>query len=164
MFLPCPCSTQAPCLGPRPGLYQTSGLRRASLRRYSAALPIPRPMKPIIGMSCGEDGGHFRAQPLPRNPERTFQSSLPAPAPSPTPARVWHSLPSGREDLERPIPHFQPSSPSSHSERNPGGFKGHGAYCKDRPRARWRKIRSTWGTEQEATYWEIRGPPGKRES
>lgn len=78
------CRTQAPCSRPKSGLYQTSGLRRASLSKYSAALPIPRPMKPIIGMSCGEDGGRFQGQPpspQSQSPLNDLLSQHPSPPP-----------------------------------------------------------------------------------
>lgn len=38
---------------------------------------MPRPMKPIIGMSCREDVGHFKGQPHPRCPTRPPQAFLP---------------------------------------------------------------------------------------
>lgn len=48
---------------------------------------MPRQMKPIIGMICGEDEEHFWGQLSPRShPSQVF-------VPTPTPPRVWCSLP-----------------------------------------------------------------------
>ena len=60
---------------------------------------MPRPMKPIIGMSCRKtERTFFQGQPLPIAFYRLFCSANP----HPTPSQVWRSLPLGREDLQPP--------------------------------------------------------------
>lgn len=68
---------------------------------------------------------------LPAVPVASYDLLSHHPSPPPAPTRVWRSLPSGRGDLEPSPPHFQPSSPSPHGEPVRGGFKRHGAHCRD---------------------------------
>lgn len=104
-------------------------------------------MKPIIGMSCGEDGGRFQGQP----PSPQSQSPLndllgQHPSPPPPGSGAPSLLGEGTWNLPHHISSLRlPHPTASRSEVD----SRDGAHCRARLRARWKQLRSNGGTGQE---------------